>query len=840
MEVVAATASVAGILTVVGNGIESIIKLKEFYAALVAGSRTIEKFLKDINDLLQTLHGIRELLNKWPKEKTDVNIAALSVQVEECSKDLFNWLDTAKAMRPASSKGGMAWFKKFWIATNKNKVNDIRTEIGRHKQTLNISLTLIGRAFDVHVAKQMTHVDDKVKELTVFSTSAFDYQQREAERMESFRHASSASNAGSMQSLQSMASSLSRIEARLSISGATSPWVSKPSATKRKASFSSEGSHIGSPGFSMDLSTSWGRGPSQRDGFADLDELAASTRYLRHEDSERGPSPERGQDGLYHCQFEVEGCNHPPEKLRCNYEKHLNTHLKPYRCKFLECSELKFGATAVLLRHERESHGLHGHGNKPYLCLYTDCERSQPGQGFPRQWNLRDHLRRVHNHHPKQGKREKHSSPLSSPALSLNADDDLRTENYVNSGSLANQAGSYDFPLPKNPNTDLSEVSQTYNIENMMPVVDFFDPSQSFGAFCTNPDFYPKVAPAEGPMDPNEVLGPYDYPSFVPEVFQTPQISSGAHGQGAMSGDQVAMDVDGTSAPLISTAEGAPPKKQWPGTHLSTPSLLVKSLEESINDTLAHMHGTLEEEYPGLAADYYYVSLSQLTRFVRFQLGSLRGVGVMARESAKPDNLSQQINVKLQELDILERERDRVKEYCNAANVRRGDLMLIDRTDAPMTTDFGSTHPKDESQEISGLSKGKESKSHEMFGLHETILESNLLGHWTGKRDRINRWLLHSLLTDEGQAQNHKSATSSEGLDEASWVRLVLQYWFVDEAATGVEIASSLSGGAVASKTGSSLDSIPNSKHGRLVEEKSRRPPLKRRLASESIPSLDV
>lgn len=40
---------------------------------------------------------------------------------------------------------------------------------------------------------------------------------------------------------------------------------------------------------------------------------------------------------------------------------------------------------------------MHGHGEKPYLCLYEGCERSFPGNGFPRQWNLRDHMRRVHN-----------------------------------------------------------------------------------------------------------------------------------------------------------------------------------------------------------------------------------------------------------------------------------------------------------------------------------------------------------------------------------------------------------------------------------------------------------
>lgn len=40
---------------------------------------------------------------------------------------------------------------------------------------------------------------------------------------------------------------------------------------------------------------------------------------------------------------------------------------------------------------------MHGHGDKPYLCTSEGCERSIVGNGFPRHWNLRDHMRRVHN-----------------------------------------------------------------------------------------------------------------------------------------------------------------------------------------------------------------------------------------------------------------------------------------------------------------------------------------------------------------------------------------------------------------------------------------------------------
>ena len=86
------------------------------------------------------------------------------------------------------------------------------------------------------------------------------------------------------------------------------------------------------------------------------------------------------------------------EKLTETFSKHLDSHLKPYRCKLSSCTSLAFSSTACLLRHEREAHGMHGHGDKPHLCTYTDCERSIPGNGFPRRWNLFDHMKRVHDY----------------------------------------------------------------------------------------------------------------------------------------------------------------------------------------------------------------------------------------------------------------------------------------------------------------------------------------------------------------------------------------------------------------------------------------------------------
>lgn len=118
-------------------------------------------------------------------------------------------------------------------------------------------------------------------------------------------------------------------------------------------------------------------------------------------------------DGKYHCPFSAgeKACAHAPTTQKCAYHKYLDSHLKPYRCKVPQCVDAHFSSNACLFRHEREAHGMHGHGENPHLCHFPSCERSIPGNGFPRRWNLHDHMRRVHDYTAS----EKASSPEGSP-----------------------------------------------------------------------------------------------------------------------------------------------------------------------------------------------------------------------------------------------------------------------------------------------------------------------------------------------------------------------------------------------------------------------------------------
>ena len=83
----------------------------------------------------------------------------------------------------------------------------------------------------------------------------------------------------------------------------------------------------------------------------------------------------------------------------------------------------------------------------------------------------------------------------------------------------------------------------------------------------------------------------------------------------------------------------------------------------------------------------------------------------------------------------------------------------------------------------------------------EREVKCEVLDEWSTNRDRINRWLLHCLQSDEEQARLHKSMLAEPLLQDEDWARQVLRHWYIDEAALGYEVKTSLSLGAVDSHT---------------------------------------
>lgn len=112
------------------------------------------------------------------------------------------------------------------------------------------------------------------------------------------------------------------------------------------------------------------------------------------------PKPDRDvvkqADGKFHCP--LDDCKEEVRTFsrKCEWNKHMDKHERPYRCPADGCENLPgFTYSGGLLRHEREVHGMHGGPKNTVNCPHPNCKR-HTGKGFSRQENLNEHLRRVH------------------------------------------------------------------------------------------------------------------------------------------------------------------------------------------------------------------------------------------------------------------------------------------------------------------------------------------------------------------------------------------------------------------------------------------------------------
>ncbi|PHH75965.1 hypothetical protein CDD82_4202 [Ophiocordyceps australis] len=157
--------------------------------------------------------------------------------------------------------------------------------------------------------------------------------------------------------------------------------------------------HLGS--FSTEAGPSAEQQPDAATGHGDAAQTPHVTRAGEQSASGHGASkPNRHvykqNDGKYHCP--LPDCNEGVRTfvLRSAWNKHMDKHERPYRCPAPKCEKIPgFTYWGGLMRHEREVHRKHGGPRVKVYCPHPNCKRHS-GNGFSRQENLTEHLRRVH------------------------------------------------------------------------------------------------------------------------------------------------------------------------------------------------------------------------------------------------------------------------------------------------------------------------------------------------------------------------------------------------------------------------------------------------------------
>ena len=155
MEAVAAASSVAGIVAIAGQALEGIIKLRGLFKDCASSSKAIDRFLRDLNSLIQTLEDMRWIVTAIEGAilgclDCKPILSSLQIQLEDCSKDVYDWLRMASEQHPKFASGSKATFKRFLVAANKESIEGILKEIESHKGNIRLKLSIIGRYLNTH------------------------------------------------------------------------------------------------------------------------------------------------------------------------------------------------------------------------------------------------------------------------------------------------------------------------------------------------------------------------------------------------------------------------------------------------------------------------------------------------------------------------------------------------------------------------------------------------------------------------------------------------------------------------------------------------------------------
>lgn len=150
MEVVAAVSSIAGIVALAGQILSGIVALQGVFDAFTQASRTITKFISALKSLLDSVQDVKDLVLKLEQAKTFIAksiLTSLQVQLEDCSKDVAQWVKVANSSQPKSGKPSSfdTVLKKFLVALKKDSFDGIFKEITGHKDNISIKLSVIGR-----------------------------------------------------------------------------------------------------------------------------------------------------------------------------------------------------------------------------------------------------------------------------------------------------------------------------------------------------------------------------------------------------------------------------------------------------------------------------------------------------------------------------------------------------------------------------------------------------------------------------------------------------------------------------------------------------------------------
>ncbi|KAI9694883.1 MAG: hypothetical protein M1822_000499 [Bathelium mastoideum] len=751
MEAIAAGASVVALISLAGQCVSGAESLKDLFSDVKSASKTVESFLRDINGLLKTLHDVENILDTISKEiqpdEPGADVASLKIQLEDCLRDVSHWIQTARELRMASKKGAKSWVASFWVTVNKKSVGSIQQEISRRRAEITTSLQVLSTG--IKDSRTTERVEAKVDEGVTLSTELLSNSIKVEEVIEQFDR--------KIERLDETAKSiLSNSEGSL----------------RSLQSICSSGSH---------LAASWGRPPSSPTHYRRSSEEIHFSDYRklrRSNSSSYAPYP-------HEYSTKIRRSSSIDYTAVYDYSENYGDPIPRSRRRLKRSStETSWSTPPSPLKRSYQSDAAVSPTLSPKATTgpMTLTAPSNLAWNDPRiTKELNDEFKR----HSDQKQRQ--ASRLSD--LQLEDEQPLYTCSYC-------REQFRDKTEAEAHQRSWHAERFSWSCAHMSGIESAFYRRQDclLCSYCGE-----SLDQADPAKDNNERHDHLTKNHRFGECNQATTYSSvSAFRKHLQQFHKATLGIWSSTLESASLVEQPTARKD-----------VFNTLEPSINMASTQLEILWHRfKFPAnqLLAEWHTGSklVDSLTfgPFDEPELGKyisrLRLAGLCKQEIDLMDLLLSKWPLDDRE-DINTISRSMIVQ-------RRTDLKIV-QDQIIETMKQEDTYPiRGELSDLEhSICDTWESETLDTLKIRSQSYDASLISNWTGSRDRVNRWILHSLGTSEEQAKIHRSMLPDPDISVPEWGRLVLKYWFLDEAATGAELEIPSSAVAAESWDASSL-----------------------------------
>ncbi|KAF2235147.1 hypothetical protein EV356DRAFT_566570 [Viridothelium virens] len=628
-----------------------------------------------------------------------LDIASLQIQLEDCLGDISSWIKTARDIRPSSSPGANSWFRRFWVAVNKESVSNIRQEISRRRIEISTSLLILSNTREIRGFRTVERVEAKVDEGLSHSSNIGNVLQC-LRNLDATAQTILSNSEGSMESLQSVCSSMSRFSGHRNRDPLTNEVVSPghDECWAPRGRLSRNQSASGS-------STSFSAGSNMSTGI-----LRPGPRLGSRERKAIDMLNIRPRDYIPNPAGERHGFAEDPDKEMDNSWWHLDEH-----------------------DHHNEESPSTFHTRQ--YQFNADVQVDEEVKHFNRfLWSCRA----------------------------------LRTFEMALYSSNRKLLCAYCGTLMGWQIHENTKVRQRVRGQSHLRMVHRFGECNQQNTYASKKDFYQHLVDFHAAS----VSGAWIITLDNACAFELP-------GSAKALFSAVASSLNFTTAKLEKLWDTfKPPSNQ----HFSsrTKSAIVNYLLRGPYDDLSFAQLISQMRLAALCKDEIHLLNLVLSNWPLEHGETINSV-------ARSMLMQRRIDLKMIRTGILK---------TTAADARR-EPQSSNEKEKNILRQWERTLGEKSMDEF------RESSAN--FAIRLQSYNDSLLSTWTGSRDRVNRWLLHTLGSSAEQANIHLSMMHDPKTSMKYWSRLVLKYWFLDEAALGIEFEPSPSLGAAHSPDSSSL-----------------------------------